>query len=327
MIIFFSSFLYSKNLGHRLGGDIYEPENTLFSYKKALKELQKKEDFLYVEFDIRESKDGKIVVFHDSKIARMTPQSRENMDVLSRILKKKRFEKIRIKDLTFNEIVGLSLKKETKIPTLKEVLDASIQWNLKKPMHIEVKSLMTDQARYHLIQLIQKYASELDISLVAFQKNFAKSFPFPPRWIKLLQNANIEAYQIDKHSFTVDNRLSFGESNFKVLLSEKRFFIKKETQRVKNFSFNIPNKYRIKPLLQVGIYGGADDSGDHGVTFTLRTQNGKKLLSGFSSASGWEWFSVAFGDQDRLILSIKDKDTKITGKKRGNSGMVKVLYR
>ncbi len=63
------------NLGHRLGGDIYKPENTLYAYNKALKSLQNKKEFKNVEFDIRESKDGELIVFHDQTINRIVPKT------------------------------------------------------------------------------------------------------------------------------------------------------------------------------------------------------------------------------------------------------------
>jgi len=326
LLSIFSLSIDAKNFGHRLGGDVYSFENTLDCYTKALKNLQHKKNFKYVEFDIRETKDGKIVLFHDNDITRLIPQTKHNIKVLKRVLKRKKFEKIRIKDLTFKEVKGLWIEKNIHIPTLKEVLDTSIKWNLTKPMHIEVKSLNTDMVRYKLIELINEYSSKLDISIIAFRKNFNKSFPFTPRWIKLFQNNGIEAYQIDKYSFTDKQSFCLTTSNFTTLLTESKFSIRKKEKRSQAFTFVLPKKIKCKNTVQIGIFGGADDSGDKGITFTLIDKNGKQFLSGFSNSTSWEWFSLNPQESREFTLSIIDMDTKLKGKHPGNGGMVKVLY-
>jgi len=142
LIILLSILANAENLGHRLGGDVYKYENTLVCYKKALKNLQQKKNFKYVEFDIRETKDHELVVFHDSKIERVIPKNKHNIKILTRVLKKNKFEKIRIKDLTLKELRALSIAKDVHVPTLGDILESSIKWNLKKPMHIEIKFLL-----------------------------------------------------------------------------------------------------------------------------------------------------------------------------------------
>jgi glycerophosphoryl diester phosphodiesterase len=317
--------LEAKNLGHRLGGDVYSHENTLTCYKKALKYLQYKKDFKYVEFDIQETKDNKIVVFHDHEIKRIIPKNKHNRKVLKRVLKKKSFEKIQIKNLTLKEVRELSIAKNVSIPTLEEVLISSVKWRLKKPMHIEVKSLHSDKARYKLIELINKYSKNLDISIIAFRKYFYESFPFAPRWIKLFQENNIEASQIDKHFFTKEKSFCSSYENFTTLLPESSFYINKKNGRTQEFVFVLPKGIKCQDTIKIGIYGGSDDSGDKGVTFNLSNENGKKLLSGFSNSTPWEWFTLNPKGNKKLILTIEDMDTKFTGKHPGNGGMVKVL--
>ncbi|MEM7827439.1 MAG: glycerophosphodiester phosphodiesterase family protein [Candidatus Aenigmatarchaeota archaeon] len=85
-------------IGHR-GARAYEPENTLRSFKKAI-ELGANA----IEFDVRETKDKKLVVIHDENIRRITGE-----DVL-------------VKDLTLKEIKELNIDGE-KIPLLEEALD------------------------------------------------------------------------------------------------------------------------------------------------------------------------------------------------------------
>jgi hypothetical protein len=326
LIVIFSVLMNAENLGHRLGGDVYSHENTLVCYKKALKNLQYKKNFKHVEFDIRETKDNKIVVFHDRNIERIIPKNKHNIKILTKILKKKKFKKIRVKDLTLKEMTQLLIAKNVHAPTLEDVLKASIKWDLKKPIHIEVKSLHSDKARYKLIDLVNKYNKKLDISIIAFRKNFYNSFPFTPRWINIFKNNNIEAYQIDKHSFTEKSSYCSLSGSFTSLLPESTFLISKEVGRTQEFRFTLPKEIKCKDTLKIGIYGGSDDSGYEGVSFQISNKNGKNMLTGFSNTKGWEWFSLEPKDVREFILTIEDSDTRFTGKYPGNGGLVKVLY-
>ena len=326
MLLITLSVLNSQNLGHRLGGDIYKPENTLFSYNKALK-LQKKKSFVYVEFDVRETKDGELIIFHDSTIKRLVPKNSHNLRVLKKHLKKKKFERIYIKDLTLSEISHLLLQKKAHIPTLKEVLEASIKWKLKKPMHIEIKQLDSDKARYKLVELITQYNKKIDISIIAFRKYFYKSFPFSPRWIQLFKEKGIEAYQIDKYSFTKNIPSCSPKETFTPLLSETSFSISKKSKRIQKFSFSLPKILKCSDTLQIGIFDGKDNSGDNGVTFRIENQEGKIILSGFSNSSSWEWFVLKPKQNRNFTLIIEDIDTSFTGKYPGNGGKVKVILR
>lgn len=76
------------------------PENSTLAFKKAIKQD------LPIEFDIRITKDNKLVVFHDDNLKRMTKIDKN------------------IVDLTFDEVRKLYLlNTKEKIPTLKEVLN------------------------------------------------------------------------------------------------------------------------------------------------------------------------------------------------------------
>ena len=325
LLLIGSIFVEAENLGHRLGGDVYSYENTLICYKKALTNLQSKKKFKNVEFDIQETKDNKIVVFHDREIKRLIPKNKHNLKVLKRVLKRKSFEKIRMRHLTLKEVKGLLLAKGVSIPTLEEVLISSVKWKLKKPMHIEVKTLHSDKARYQLIETINKYSKKLDMSLIAFPRNFYKSFPFTPRWIKLFQENHIEASQIGKHFFTKTTTFCSSSESFATLVSESSFSINKRNGRSKEFVFVLPKDTKCQDTIKIGIYGGSDDSGDRGVTFHLSNKNGKKLLSGFSNSTAWEWFTLNPKGNKKLILTIEDMDTKFIGKYPGNGGIIKVL--
>ena len=110
-------------VGHR-GARAYEPENTLLSFNKAL-EI----GVDAIEFDVRKTKDGQLVVIHDADVKRTTNG------------------KGLVADLTLKEIKGLDAGKGEKIPTLEEALDcidnkAKILIELKE-QNLEEKVLST----------------------------------------------------------------------------------------------------------------------------------------------------------------------------------------
>ncbi|CAA6800359.1 MAG: Unknown protein [uncultured Sulfurovum sp.] len=324
LIIVLFTNLHSENLGHRLGGDIYGAENTIHTYKKAIKNLQKKKLFKYVELDIQETKDSQIILFHDKTIEKLVPKSKHNLKVLKNILKKKKFHKIEIKDLTLKETSQLILEQNSKIPTLKELLDVSIKLKVYKPIHIEVKNLYSDKARLELIELASTYSKHQKISFIAFQKNFYKSFPNTQRWLKIFQKNNLKFYQIDKHEFTKE-KLKNTPKEYKVLLEETKFSIKNKTQRTQSFTFEIKEKLKKNTYINIGIYNGHDNSGDNGLNFKVENQNGKWLMANFSKKKDWEWFRINIKNNQKLILTIEDNDTSFKGKFPGNGGLIKIL--
>ncbi|MEH7428122.1 glycerophosphodiester phosphodiesterase family protein, partial [Priestia megaterium] len=94
------------NIAHR-GASAYAPENTIAAFDKA---VEMKAD--YIEIDVQRSKDGKLVVIHDTTVDRTTDGSGK------------------VGNLTFNELRNLdagSWKGEqfagAQIPTFDEILD------------------------------------------------------------------------------------------------------------------------------------------------------------------------------------------------------------
>lgn len=85
-------------IGHRGAGG-YVPENTLKSFEKAIKL-----GVNAIEFDVRQTKDKKLIIFHDEKVNRLTSS--------------KGF----VKNLTLKQIKSLNINGES-IPTFQEALD------------------------------------------------------------------------------------------------------------------------------------------------------------------------------------------------------------
>lgn len=114
IILFTIPACITKNMGHRLGGDIFQPENSLASYKKIYSQYKDSGrfefsawriiyyTFKYVEFDLQETYDKQYVVFHDCTknrdISRIILSSdngyrRYNVRALKNIFEKKSFIK------------------------------------------------------------------------------------------------------------------------------------------------------------------------------------------------------------------------------------------
>lgn len=182
-ILIFMSILtaQAKNLGHRAGGGPKEywksvPENSLLALEYSLignkvKEAsQNSDEFLYLEFDVQETYDHKLVIFHDEFIKRMIPNSGYNKAIYSKILKSKAFKKrfpkfkrikrfLTIKHFTYEELRQFRLKGEglQSVPTFKSFLELSKKLKLKKPMSIEIKKIRTRAAKEKLISMASHF--------------------------------------------------------------------------------------------------------------------------------------------------------------------------
>jgi hypothetical protein len=334
MIIFFGLMLNAKpveasNLGHRMGGDVYTPENTLYCYEKALKHLQDNPDFLYVELDIQETKDGKIVVFHDTdSIKRLVPKSSHNRTILKSTLRKSEFDKIRISDLTLSQITKLSLAKNACIPTLENVLQASLRWKLRKPILIEIKSLRSDQCRSNLIELVSQFRGQLDVNFLAFHANFNRSFPDPLRWNPLFKRNGFKVYtaekpKTDEFDLTGDTTENAVNRHFTTVFTEASFVVSDEETRTLRFPIRLPETTTRACALRIGIYHGYDNYGDKGLKFRLIDAEGNELMTGFTNSKNWQWFETILGVSKQPILFLEDHDTNFTGKYPGNGGAVK----
>ncbi len=133
-------------IGHR-GACGYYPENTLVSIKKAIEM-----GVDAVEFDVRMTKDGVIVLFHDEK--------------LDRLLKIHG----RLRDRTFEFIRKFSIRGE-RIPTLEEALEVLKNKNVK--IIIEIKEPDTVDK---VLDIVSRYGIEKNrIIFVSFHHKIIKN--------------------------------------------------------------------------------------------------------------------------------------------------------
>ncbi len=190
ILLLISTNIYAKNLGHRAGGGKKEfyshlPENSLAALEQSLLELQFEEDFLYLEFDIQETRDGEIVVFHDKTLRRMVNR-KQNKEALDKIAKengfsyiKKKMNLIHIYDLTYAQLQTLHLTDhpDQKIPTLKEFLELSKEIGLRKPMSVEIKYLYTTRVKEKVIKVLEEFREDyMDSADIIFEEKYDMPF-------------------------------------------------------------------------------------------------------------------------------------------------------
>ncbi|MFK7765689.1 MAG: glycerophosphodiester phosphodiesterase [Mariniblastus sp.] len=183
-----------NNDGHQLGGDLMQDlsGNTIECFEKGIEEYESNDNWLYSECDIRDTKDGQLIVFHDWDISSV-PNSAENQSAIGGPVNGQA-----ICDLTLNQVRGLTLKCGCKIPTLEEVLAKAAELKLKKPLLLEVKYLHSDVGREKLLELAVRYrdAYEIEIHFLAFIRNIHRSFPNSEFWLKKFSQAKFRVYQV-----------------------------------------------------------------------------------------------------------------------------------
>nr|WP_316274392.1 glycerophosphodiester phosphodiesterase family protein [Bacillus halotolerans] len=119
-------------IAHRGASDL-EPEHTLSSYKRAIKD---KAD--YIEIDLEETKDGQLVVVHDDSVDRTTNGTGY------------------IRDLTLSQIKNLNLAKGEKIQTIEEIIKT---FKLSTKYYIETRENKNGQITMEeqLVKILKKY--------------------------------------------------------------------------------------------------------------------------------------------------------------------------
>ena len=169
-----------RNLGHRLGASGTKMENTIDGLMNSLEQVGNRK-FKYWEFDIRESLDGIIFVFHDDQIL-------------------VNGELIETAKLNFSEIVKAGEDLGVKIPTFSEVV--AILDSRQEDVMVEVKDLRTDDARRSVITAI---SDKSNWKLMATPTRFLQSFPAESReyWEGYTRNLGVELVRVGRHKLNL----------------------------------------------------------------------------------------------------------------------------
>jgi len=147
LFILMLAYLLMLKIGHRGAGKEI-PENTIASFNAALDAGMDA-----VELDVRRTKDGKLIVFHDEKMKRLTGAGGS------------------IGDYTLAELERMKvLGSDYGIPTLDEVLDAV--GDKAKSILIEIKEVGTEKA---IVDTVKKHMLAGKVIIVSFHEEALKA--------------------------------------------------------------------------------------------------------------------------------------------------------
>eukprot|EP00887_Chlorella_sp_A99_P005004 scaffold4.g5004.t1 len=158
--------LPDDHIGHRAGAEGFDGElceNTV----EALAALAAADaagrllDVPYVEFDVQETSDAQLVIFHDLTLTRAFPRQGHNAAVADGLERGggPPFALATVANLSLAQLRRLDLggRRGLRVPTLREFLEACVGTGVRRPLAIEVKAVQTDAARRQLLDDISWY--------------------------------------------------------------------------------------------------------------------------------------------------------------------------
>ena len=165
-----------KNSGHRLGTSGTPTENTIEGLQSSLGNASRS-DFRYWEFDIQESSDGEVFVFHDDAITVDGSPSETS-------------------DMPFSKIHEAGLQQGISIPLFSEVCEHLR--DREEPVMVEIKHLETDRARTEVLETISKMRKW---KVMATPIRFSRSFPEESRdeWRSRFESEGVELVRVGRH--------------------------------------------------------------------------------------------------------------------------------
>ena len=177
------------NWGHRLYDKDHPaiPENSIAALRNGLK-YQIFDQFRYWEFDVVESSDGILFVFHDATkkktVRRLCPTAPYNLIDRS------------LYDIASFNIKQLRLMETNEtIPTLAEIFSEFSRREIIKPIHIEIKKLMTTKAKKDIVLMANSFRNETGytVKFMMFRSKFNRVFKDDKDWfLGLLKMYNFE---------------------------------------------------------------------------------------------------------------------------------------
>jgi len=159
----------TDNAGHRAGGHGFGSalqENTVEALQALLARSSPGPlpELAYVEFDIHETRDGELLVFHDDTLARALPagpgiNTAPEASLLAQGLDARRAP---LSALTAAQVLSFHLggRVGCHVPTLEQYLRVCLEAGLRHSIAVEIKGLRTDAGRQKLLELLQRYIKQ-----------------------------------------------------------------------------------------------------------------------------------------------------------------------
>ncbi|MEO0292645.1 MAG: glycerophosphodiester phosphodiesterase family protein [candidate division WOR-3 bacterium] len=208
-------------IGHK-GAAGYAPENTILSFQKAI-EIGCK----VVELDVRLSKDGEVVVFHDEEVSRVTDG--EGF----------------VREMSLIELKKLNCGEGQKIPTLQDVIDFC---KGRMDLLIELKAPGTPKK---VNQIIVKNNFEKNVTIISFYPELLMEIKElnPSLKLGLLLEEYLEKLWILTEEIPVDFILPEERIVTKEIV-EKAHILKKKV-----FAFTVNREDLANKLFSLGVDG------------------------------------------------------------------------
>lgn len=214
-------------ISHR-GASHYEPENTLRSFRKALDMGSSA-----IEFDVRKSLDGRLVVIHDSKVDRTTDSTGS------------------VSGKTLDELKSLDAGFGERIPTLEEVFE---NFAGRCGLVVELKEKGVEEKT---VSLIKKHDLTEDVAVVSFRKDCLRA-------VRALDRS-IPTGLITVFGFgCVKNALSLG---CRVVAANHRFMTRRLVSEARRnnlfvYCWTVNDTKRGEELAGIGLNGVITDKPD-----------------------------------------------------------------
>lgn len=211
-------------MGHR-GAAALEPENTLLSIERAI-------DIGVdaVEIDVRLTKEGELVVIHDSSVDRTTSGSGLVRDYELKALKK------------------LDAGKGERIPTLQEVMELVGQ---RATLVVELKEAGTEEK---VVSLIDKNSFKKNVYVISFWHRLVKAVREMDKDIRtgvLLVGCPVDT--------SVATRASAEALVMRYSFIDQDFVESAHKDNLKIFLWNIDDKRLLQPYIDMGVDGIASN--------------------------------------------------------------------
>lgn len=182
-------------IGHRVGFEGWhgeQVENTIEALKALhqndSKGIYESKSLPFIEFDVQETKDRQLVLFHDATLSAAFPDCEINQRGIARLKEKGlQLESASIKDVTFEELTELHLagRAGIHIPLLSTFLKECLSLGVRRTLAVEVKALQTDKGRQELLDLVEWYRNECGAILDQTHKSLGNKYA-PLGWAGII---------------------------------------------------------------------------------------------------------------------------------------------
>ncbi|MFW9940261.1 MAG: glycerophosphodiester phosphodiesterase [Candidatus Thorarchaeota archaeon] len=217
-------------MAHR-GASSIAPENSLKAFQKA---IDLKAD--YIEFDVRQTKDGEIVIIHDRHTSRTTGQSGK------------------VKNFNLSELKKLDCGEGESIPTLQELVDLA-KGKINLNCEIKVRGIaekvvkILNDSDFIDKTIISSFKHDILIKIhkLESQIKLASLEPTRIKWVKgWLSRKSLLNVAIKNHFYAVKPFYRLVNQNL---------IVKTHKNNIKIIPWTVDSESEIKRLINLGIDG------------------------------------------------------------------------